>query len=86
MEPLREPCVNIERESRMREGGERSLIERHCVFLQALEVVKREPNDRWPQNPLPLVARKPQVKTSDNLRVNLRTSTVARIGESDQRG
>ena len=55
MQPLRQPCVEVERQGGMSKRRKIGLVKRHGVFLQAVEVVEGKLDRRGPQDALPLV-------------------------------
>ena len=71
VQALRQPAVDIERHGAVRQRGNSPLVQRHGVALQALEVVEGKAHGRWPENPLAVVLRKPEIEAADNVGLHL---------------
>ena len=67
VQALREPGIDVEAHSRVRERGNRPLIQGHGMALQALEVVAEKAGRLRPQDTLSLVLGKPKIEGSDHL-------------------
>ena len=77
METLSKPGVNVESQGAMRQRRDMRLVERHGVVHKAMEVIERQRHRGGPQDALPVVLGKPNVKGCDDLRIDGERVAVA---------